>query len=189
MNRPWPHIETERLVLELARKGMEERILDYYRRNKAHLGPWEPQRGAEFVTLAWWRRQTAANEREFQDGRGARLLIMHNQDSTGAVIGVANLSNIVRGAFHAAHVGYSIDAEYEGQGFMREALEGLIAYAFDELGLHRIMANYQPQNLRSEGLLQRLGFEREGYAKSYLRIDGEWCDHVLTALVNPRGGG
>ena len=62
-------------------------------------------------------------------------------------------------------------------------------YSFDELGLHRIMANHQPENERSARLLERLGFEREGYARSYLHIAGAWRDHVLTALVRPESSG
>jgi ribosomal-protein-alanine N-acetyltransferase len=49
------------------------------------------------------------------------------------------------------------------------------------------MANYMPRNERSAKLLASLGFEREGYAKRYLQIAGQWEDHVLTALVDPDG--
>jgi ribosomal-protein-alanine N-acetyltransferase len=69
---------------------------------------------------------------------------------------------------------------------MQEALTGAIAYVFDELRLHRIMANYMPINERSGRLLRRLGFVVEGYARDYLFIAGGWRDHVLTALVNPK---
>lgn len=70
---------------------------------------------------------------------------------------------------------------------MREVLEVGIAWAFDELGLHRLMANYMPRNERSARLLASLGFEREGYAKRYLQIAGAWEDHVLAALIAPGG--
>ncbi|BBN52682.1 hypothetical protein TRE132_08070 [Pseudomonas chlororaphis subsp. aurantiaca] len=67
---------------------------------------------------------------------------------------------------------------------MHEALQTAIGHMFDELKLHRIMANYIPDNQRSAALLERLGFEREGYARAYLQIAGRWQDHVLTARVN-----
>jgi ribosomal-protein-alanine N-acetyltransferase len=70
-------------------------------------------------------------------------------------------------------------------GLMAEALRATNAFVFRELRLHRIMANYRPENERSARLLARLGFAREGLARDYLFIDGEWRDHVLTALVNP----
>lgn len=66
---------------------------------------------------------------------------------------------------------------------MHEALQTLIRYMQRQQKMHRIMANYMPHNKRSGQLLERLGFEREGYAKDYLLIDGKWQDHVLTALT------
>ena len=68
---------------------------------------------------------------------------------------------------------------------MAQALQAAIAHIFQCVGLHRIMVNYQPANVRSEALLQRLGFEREGLARRYLKINGHWADHVLTSLINP----
>ena len=85
----------------------------------------------------------------------------------------------------ACYLGYSIDKMLEGQGIMREILEAGIAYIFDEFKLHRIMANYIPNNERSGQLLRSLGFEEEGLAKFYLKIAGSWQDHVLTSKLNP----
>lgn len=95
------------------------------------------------------------------------------------------MSNIVRGVFQACHLGYSVAARYQGQGYMKRIVQHAIAYAFDDLRLHRIMANHMPSNTRSEGLLRSLNFEREGYAKSFICINGKWEDHVLNSLVNP----
>jgi ribosomal-protein-alanine N-acetyltransferase len=82
-------------------------------------------------------------------------------------------------------LGYAIDAQRQGQGLMHEALIAAIVHAFDVLRLHRIQANYVPDNVRSGRLLQRLGFRKEGLAANYLYINGAWRDHVLTALLNP----
>ncbi|GJA95297.1 hypothetical protein KAM358_31290 [Aeromonas caviae] len=70
---------------------------------------------------------------------------------------------------------------------MQEVVAAGIDHLFRERGLHRIMASYMPANLRSGALLERLGFEQEGYARDYLMINGRWEDHVLTALINPAG--
>ncbi|MEZ1649930.1 ribosomal protein S5-alanine N-acetyltransferase, partial [Enterobacter hormaechei] len=91
--------------------------------------------------------------------------------------------NVVRGSFHACYLGYSIGQKWQGQGLMYEALTVAIRYMQRTQHIHRIMANYMPHNQRSGNLLARLGFEKEGYAKDYLLIDGEWRDHVLTALT------
>jgi ribosomal-protein-alanine N-acetyltransferase len=105
-------------------------------------------------------------------------------DSETHVIGTCSISNIARGVFQSCHMGYSVDRSFEGQGNMQELAEYTIEYVFTELKLHRIIANHMPENKRSEALLQRLGFEREGYAKRFLQIDGEWEDHVLNSLIN-----
>jgi ribosomal-protein-alanine N-acetyltransferase len=68
---------------------------------------------------------------------------------------------------------------------MFEALQALVRYAFEDLKLHRIMANYMPANERSGRLLRRIGFVVEGYARDYLHLDGAWRDHILTSLTNP----
>lgn len=72
----------------------------------------------------------------------------------------------------------------EGKGFIFKALQRAILYMFEEHSLHRIMANYMTANKRSAKLLDRLGFEIEGYAKQYLYIQNKWEDHILTALTN-----
>ncbi|EJA8914550.1 ribosomal protein S5-alanine N-acetyltransferase, partial [Escherichia coli] len=94
-------------------------------------------------------------------------------------------SNVVRGSFHACYLGYSIGQKWQGKGLMFEALSAAIRYMQRTQHIHRIMANYMPHNKRSGDLLARLGFEKEGYAKDYLLIDGQWRDHVLTALTTP----
>jgi len=69
---------------------------------------------------------------------------------------------------------------------MKQLCAYVISFAFKELGLNRVMANYMPKNIRSECLLRSLGFEREGFARKYLCINGKWEDHVLTSLINPK---
>jgi ribosomal-protein-alanine N-acetyltransferase len=96
-------------------------------------------------------------------------------------------ANVVRGVFQACHLGYGIARRHEGKGLMYEAIDAGIRYAFGPLDFHRVMANYMPRNDRSGRLLERLGFEKEGYAKRYLKIDGLWEDHVLTAKIRTQG--
>lgn len=103
------------------------------------------------------------------------------------MVGECNFTNIVRGPFQACHLGFSVAERFEGRGLIREALTPAISYIFEQVGLHRVMASYRPENIRSARLLERLGFEREGLARSYLRINGVWADHVLTSLVNEIG--
>ncbi len=86
---------------------------------------------------------------------------------------MANLSIVVRGSFHACYLGYSIAQKWQGQGLMFEALTAAIRHMQRTQHIYRIMANYMPDKKRSGALLERLGFEKEGYAKDYLLIDGQ----------------
>ncbi|MFT6056065.1 MAG: ribosomal-protein-alanine N-acetyltransferase [Pseudohongiellaceae bacterium] len=122
-------------------------------------------------------------EAEFENGSTVHFI--GTDDTQSYVIGTCSLSNIVRGVFMACHIGYSCAERYEGQGFMKKIVKHAVSYSFDELKLHRIMANYMPVNDRSGGLLNNLGFQQEGLAKEYLLINGKWEDHVLTSLLNP----
>lgn len=184
MARPIPVLETERLRMTLPAPAESPAVLDYYLRNRTHLECWEPRRGTEFFTVGFWARQLEGAQTEFMRDCGARFLLSQH-DEPGRYIGVANLSNIVRGAFQACHLGYSLDERLQGQGFMQEALARVLTFAFEDLKLHRVMANYQPHNERSARVLERLGFVREGFARKLLYIDGAWRDHVLTSLIRP----
>ena len=183
MTRDSPVLETERLALRISGPEEAEAYLDYYRRNRAHLEPWDPSRPEDFYSLPWWRRQLAENGREFQADKSLRFGLFLRTDPGEPLVGVANFTNIIRGPFQACFLGYNVDGQHEGRGLMFEGLSPALDYALGPLGLNRVMANYQPQNERSGRLLQRLGFEREGLARRYLYIDGEWRDHVLTAKV------
>ncbi len=183
---------TERLVVEVPGVSASEHMADYCRRNRGHLGPWEPARPLDYYSRSFWVRQLRAALDEFHAGQSVRTVLRLRQPGAAhgdlggeRIIGVANLSQVVRGAFQSAVIGYSLDEELVGQGLMREALERILRYAFEDLQLHRVMAAYRPENDRSAAVLERLGFEKEGFARDYLFIDGAWRDHVLTSLIRP----
>ncbi len=110
-----------------------------------------------------------------------RLLVCRNDG--GDLVGVANLSQIFRGPFRNAYLGYYAFAPHDGQGLMKEGLELTIRHAFGPLKLHRIQANVQPGNERSIALLRVIGFTEEGYARRYLKVGGRWRDHLMFALL------
>lgn len=178
-----PHIKTARSHLTILSPDQALMMLDFYRRNRAHLAPWEPLRDEHFYTLSYWHARLQDSYSQFFNGTGVSLVAL---DPTGEqVIATCNFSNILMGVFKACHLGYAIDQQQQGQGIMREVLSAGIDYLFREHGLHRIMACYMPVNQRSGALLERLGFEQEGFARAYLMINGRWEDHILTSLINP----
>ena len=102
--------------------------------------------------------------------------------SGGEIVGWLNVSEIVRGGFQNAYLGYGGIAEFAGQGYMREALELVLREAFVGLALHRLEANIQPGNAGSIALASRAGFVREGLSERYLKVGGRWRDHERWAL-------
>jgi ribosomal-protein-alanine N-acetyltransferase len=159
-------------------------LANYYSVNSDLLQQWSPAVPREHHSIESWKRRLLMREAEFENGSAVHFI--GTDDSQSHVIGTCSLSNIVRGVFMACHIGYSCAERYEGQGFMKKIVRHVVGYSFDELRLHRIMANYMPVNSRSGGLLKNLGFQQEGLAKEYLLINGKWEDHVLTSLLNPK---
>ena len=122
---------------------------------------------------AWLKRLRPAS----QEGH---LVI---DSSSGDLVGVINLSEIVRGSFQSAYLGYYGFAAHAGSGRMSAGMRLVLRRAFTELGLHRVEANIQPENADSIELVRRLGFVREGYSPRYLKIRGRWRDHERWALT------
>lgn len=173
----------QRLTLAILAPEQAELESDFYARNQRHLAPWSPIRTTEYFSSEQIRRRLEIQASAYEAGLAMHFALLTPDGQQ--MIGACNFSGIIRGAFQACYLGYHIDHAHQGQGLMQEGLEAGIGYMFDTQNLHRIMANYMPGNERSARLLERLGFEREGYAKAYLNIAGRWQDHVLTALVNP----
>ena len=160
-------------------------LTDYYQENLDFLVPWEPLRDESYFQHHGWEARLQVMGMQQKQGEAFYFLLMDpNQQQ---VWGVANFSQVIRGCFQACYLGYSLAASQQGKGLMFEGLSTIIPYLQKQQQLHRIMANYMPRNQRSGALLQRLGFEKEGYARDYLKINGRWEDHILTALITPTG--
>jgi len=178
-----PQLETARCRIHIPRPNEAPLLVRYLRENRDRLAPWEPAREAHYYSEATVRRQLDANRQAASDGSALHFVAFDK--AHGQVVATCVFSNIVRGVFQGCQLGYSVDHSAEGSGLMFEVVSAGIAHMFGQAGLHRIMASHAPHNVRSEQLLRRLGFEREGFARSYLLIDGAWQDAVLNALINP----
>ena len=174
-------VTTERLVLLPPRKADYAEWADLRNRSRAHLEPWEPVWPDDVHSKADWGRRLKAWKEGWRKGRAHVFLIRRISDDR--LVGGVSFTNVRGWPANAANIGYWIAAEFEGNGYMREAVEALSRWAFVMLGLWRIEAGTLPGNLRSQNVLTSVGFEKEGYARAYLEIAGQREDHILFALV------
>jgi ribosomal-protein-alanine N-acetyltransferase len=128
--------------------------------------------------MAAWRRYIQRLERDNEEGFLVRRL------GDRSICGVVNLNVITYEALCSAYLSYYAVEAHAGRGYMKEGLQQLIEMAFQRLGLHRLEANIQPDNLRSIRLVESLGFECEGYSPRYLMVNGKWRDHERWALLS-----
>jgi ribosomal-protein-alanine N-acetyltransferase len=151
----------------------QERFLAASRRSRSFHGPWgDPPKTEEAFREYLRRHQSPTHE--------GHLLV---ERTSGELVGVVNVMEIVRGSFHSAYLGYYLFLPHGGRGFMTEGLGLVISRAFRELRLHRLEANIQPGNQRSIRLVERLGFRCEGLSPRYLKVGGRWRDHQRWALL------
>jgi ribosomal-protein-alanine N-acetyltransferase len=183
MNSP-VELVTERTRLWLPHSNEAAAVLSFFTSNYDFHEPTSPYFPEGFYTDGYWAERLELSRQEFERDQSLRLFLALKTEPT-KVIGMINLNQIIRGPFQACYLGYSLSQDAEGKGLMTEALSAVIPYAFETLCLHRIMANYLPENERSAKVLKGLGFKIDGRTDEYLYIRGKWREHVLTSLTNP----
>jgi len=147
------------------------------------LQPWEPVWPEDDLERAAYRRRLATYSREMDAGSAYPFFIFRTRDD--ALVGGVTISNIRRGVAQMCTIGYWMGEPYASQGHMSAAMKPLSAFAFGELGLHRVEAACLPENHASHRLLLKSGFREEGMARAYLKINGRWRDHLLFGMVTP----
>jgi len=135
--------------------------------NRTFLAPFVPERAEDFFTADGQRARIEAAEHVYAILDGDVLA------------GVISLSNLVRGPFQSAQLGYWVDETRTGRGLATRALAELVDHSFAALGLHRLEAATLVDNVPSQRVLEKSGFTRIGVAPRYLEIAGAWSDHVL----------
>ena len=161
-------------ILALTPSDAEE-VLDFHVRNREFLKRFEPFRDEGFYTLDSQKHILTEGYKQFLNGEGVNLGIYKDK----RLIGKIRISNIVMGVFKNAFIGYSLDEKEQSNGYMKEAVKLVVAYAFEELELHRIEATTLIDNERSQRVLKNCGFKELGISEKYLYINGEWRDHMI----------
>ena len=187
-------ITTERLRLVAGDPDLAPAVCEFQRRNRQHFARWDPPTAESFYSLESQSTRVTHGLTAFQSDTAYRYWLIDATKAGGArlpssdveVIGSLHFSQVSRGAFQSAMLGYALDEAHVGQGLMSEAIAAGLEEVFSpRVNLHRVQAAYRPENLRSARVLERMGFHKEGLAPDYLYIDGAWRDHIVTSIRNP----
>ena len=174
--------ETERLYLRILKPINGRVVLDYYKRNKNFLKEWDPKHDEDFYTPSYQKAVLRNEYGYFKNKSLVRFWIIKKEDNK--IIGNLCFSNIVMGNFKSCFLGYKLDKDEINKGYMTEAIKNAVSIMFKDFGLHRIEVNVIPRNARSLKVMEKLNFEREGFSKRYLEINGIWEDHIHFAVYN-----
>jgi [ribosomal protein S5]-alanine N-acetyltransferase len=167
----------ERIVLRHLASDDAPALLAFMKENRDFLEQWEPVREKGFYTLDAQAADIEAAAADAEADRRHAFGIFLDSELVGRIA----LSQIFRGIFQNAYLGYSIGERWNGQGLATEAVGVAMRFAFDDLALHRVQAAVMPRNIGSIRVLEKNGFREEGYAVGYLCINGVWEDHRIFA--------
>lgn len=159
-----------------------EALLDLLIRNRSFFEKFSMERSRDFYT----RESQSKRIEQFEEDRKTDLaynfgIFKHDN----SLIGTINLFQVLRGSLQSAFIGYFLDEQHNGKGYMTEAVRLVVDYAFNELKLHRIEAGVMPHNIGSIRVLEKSDFHKEGFAVKNVKINGKWEDHQVLAIINP----
>lgn len=149
--------------------------------NRDFMASYEADRSDAFFTRAGQSREIALDTEAWGAGAGYGFAVVDRAEER--LIGRIALSNVVRGPWQNATLGYWVDLVANGRGHATSAVDAICAFAFEHAGLHRIQPAIMPRNTRSRRVVTKIGFRHEGTAVRYLKIAGVWEDHDIFALT------
>ncbi len=178
--------ETERLYLALLKPGAASFVADYYSRNREFHKKWAQTQDDAYYTPRMQRKYLQMEYKDYVNSRLVPLFLFEKQavnSSDLKVVGRISLFNIVYGGMRSGLIGYALDENACGKGYMTEALRFLIKLAFESIHLLRLEADILPYNVRSLEVIKRLGFVEEGVHRSFMEINTKRQDHVCFSLL------
>jgi [ribosomal protein S5]-alanine N-acetyltransferase len=178
---PIPAIEADRVVLRQPQMSDHPEWATLRDQSREFLKPWEPIWPVDDLTRGAFRRRLKRYAEDQRADQAYSFFIFRKTDN--ALVGGITLANVRRGVAQAGSIGYWVGEPFARDGLMSAALHVLIPFSFATLRLHRVEAACIPTNVASIRLLEKSGFQREGYARQYLCINGLWQDHLLYARV------
>lgn len=180
-SRSDPTLMLPRIYLRQPQRGDWQEWAELRALSRDFLVQWEPTWPEDALTRAAFRRRLARYADDWTRDQSYSFFLFRRDDD--ALLGGITIANVRRGVSQSCTFGYWVGRPFARHGFMTEAVHGACCFAFDRLSLHRVEAATLPHNEASQGVLRKCGFEEEGLARRYLKIDGKWQDHVLFALL------
>lgn len=177
-----PRIDGEGVYLRPPEMGDYDAWASLRLESRHFLEPWEPVWPADEHSRSSYRARMRRYSRDVRSDMGYPFFVFHAE--TGRLLGGLTIGQIRRGVSQTASLGYWMGQPHAGKGYMTRAVRAVAPHVFERLGLRRIEAACLPENAASIRLLEKVGFTREGYARSYLCIAGAWRDHLLYALLH-----
>ncbi|KJF67382.1 MULTISPECIES: GNAT family N-acetyltransferase [Rhizobium] len=175
-----PELRSADHLLRLPRYGDFRQWHVLRSESRQFLQPWEPAWRPDELTEGSFRTRVVRNGQEFSSGTAVSFLLFEKET---LLVGGITIGYIRRGAAQSCMIGYWVGERYAAQGHMSAALKLVIPYIFSGLQLHRIEAACIPENFKSIRLLENAGFQREGLLREYLKINGQWRDHMMFSLL------
>lgn len=174
----------DRVTIRFFQPADAEEKLQLEIENRSFFEAYSTTRYPDFYTLLIQRELIEIYAEQKENDQGYSFGIFENE--TGLLVGTISLVQVVRGPLQSAVLGYALDKKHNNKGYATEAIQLVISYAFRKLALHRIEAGVMPGNDASVRVLEKSGFHKEGIAIQNVQINGEWQDHQMLAIINPR---
>jgi ribosomal-protein-alanine N-acetyltransferase len=181
LSETMPAIESDHVMLRQPQMSDHTEWAALRERSREFLKPWEPIWPADDLTRGAFRRRLKRYAEDQRSDQAYSFFVFRRPD--GVLVGGITIANVRRGVAQAGSIGYWMGEPYAREGLMTAALRVLMPFSFVTLRLHRLEAACIPTNVASIRLLEKSGFQREGYARQYLCINGSWQDHLLYARI------
>jgi len=177
-------VKGEKVYVRFLRSSDAAEKLKLEIENRGFFEAYAMTRYPDFYTLPLQRELIEIYAEQKEDDQAYSFGIFENE--TDRLVGTISLVQVMRGPLQSAVLGYALDQKHNNKGYTTEAVELVVGYAFRKLALHRIEAGVMPGNDASIRVLEKAGFHKEGIALQNVQINGEWQDHQVLAIINPR---
>lgn len=174
--------ETDRLILRVCNEEYADELLSFVTDNREFFRPWDPLRTASFFTKDFQAEVLRAEFQAFLRGIYLRYYLFE-KTAPDIIAGTVSFSHITRGEDRSCRIGYRLAQNVTGRGYATEAVAFLLERLRTDYKMHRIEADIMKENSASLRLIERLGFTREGTARSSHKINGVWTDHLRYACI------